>query len=212
VGEDVHLTSEESTTHDVSLIGEEGTEQVEKGRWTRKHRASLLVIVAIISIFVAIYFLNQALGDAWLYGYFGAFLISLMASAVVIIPIPALPVVFILGAILNPAIVGLMVGLGEPLGELTGYMAGYSGRVAIEKGSHYNKLMEWMQRRGTLVLFLSACVPNPVFDVVGAAAGALRYPVWKFLLVLLIGKTIKGMLIAYAGYWTMGFVLRLIIG
>ena len=206
------LIGEDNTSRDIDLAdqGEDGPDPVASRR--RRYRVSLLVIAAIAVIFVAIYFFNQALGDAWLYGYFGAFLISLMASAVVIIPVPGLPVVFFLGAILNPAIVGLMVGLGEPLGELTGYMAGYSGRFAVENRKLYTRLEAGMRRRGTLILLLSACVPNPVFDVVGAAAGALRYPVWKYLLVLFVGKTIKGMLVAYAGYWTLGLLIRYLIG
>jgi len=199
-------------TADSDLPSEEVSEQVKIRRWTKRHWVSLLTLVALAIIFVAIYFLSQALDDAWLYGYFGAFVISLMASAVVIIPVPGLPVIFFLGAILNPFIVGLMVGLAEPIGELTGYMAGYSGRITLQNRRSYTKLHDWMKRRGSLVLFGFSAVPNPLFDVAGVAAGALRYPVWKFLLILLIGKTIKGMLVALAGYWTLRLVLESVIG
>jgi uncharacterized membrane protein YdjX (TVP38/TMEM64 family) len=194
----------------VNLTGEEG--QVKKGRWTRQHWVSLLLIVAVLVIFVVIYFLSQALGDAWLYGYLGAFLISLMASAVVIIPVPGLPVIFLLGAILNPFVVGLMVGLAEPIGELTGYMAGYSGRITLENRRFYNRLEDWMKRRGSLVLFGFSAIPNPFTDVAGIAAGATRYSVRKFLLVMFLGKTAKGMLVAFAGHWTLGLVLSFLIG
>jgi len=190
----------------------QASEQVKIRRWTRRHWVSLLTIVAIVIIFVAIYFLSQALDDAWLYGYFGAFVISLMASAVVIIPVPGLPVIFLLGAVLNPFIVGLMVGLAEPIGELTSYMAGYSGRVTLQNRRFYTRLQDWMKRRGSLVLFGFSALPNPFTDVAGIAAGAVRYPLWKFLLVMFLGKTVKGVIVALAGYWTLRLVLESVIG
>lgn len=196
----------------MNLTSEEVAEQAKRRRWTRQRYVIIIIVVAIITIFVAIYFLSQALGDAWLYGYFGAFLISLMASAVVIIPVPGLPVIFVLGAILNPFIVGLMVGLAEPIGELTGYMAGYSGRITLENRRFYNRLEDWMKRRGSLVLFGFSAIPNPFTDFAGIAAGALRYPVWKFLFVLLLGKTVKGMLVAFAGYFALRMLLEFLIG
>lgn len=197
---------------DVDLAGEERPEPVKERRWTRQRWVILLIIVAVVIIFVAVYFLSQALDNAWLYGYLGAFLISLMASAVVIIPVPAVAVIFVLGAILNPFIVGLMVGLAEPIGELTGYMAGYSGRTTLGNRRFYKRLEDWMKRRGSLVLFGFSAIPNPFFDVVGIAAGAVRYPIWKFLLVLLVGKTVKGMLVACAGYFALRALLKFLIG
>jgi len=91
-------------------------------------------------------------------------------------------------------------------------MAGYSGRTSMENRRFYVKLKDWMKRRGSLVLFLFACVPNPTFDLAGAAAGALRYPFWKYLLMLFLGKTVKGLFIAFAGYWTMRLLLQFLIG
>lgn len=202
----------EETTADLRPASEAVADPVQIRRWTRLHWVSLFIVVAIIIIFVATYFLSQAFDDAWLYGYFGAFVISLMASAVVIIPVPGLPVIFILGAILNPFIVGLMVGLAEPIGELTGYMAGYSGRITLQNKRFYDRLQDWMKRRGSLVIFGFSALPNPLTDVAGIAAGALRYPVWKFLLVLFFGKTVKGMIVAFAGYWTLRLMLEAIIG
>ena len=196
----------------MSLEIAEGSNQADRLSWTRKHRLSLLVIAAFIIISIAIYFLSGLLGDVEAYGYLGVFLISVMASAVIVIPIPAIAVVFGLGAVLNPWLVGLMAGLGEPIGELTAYMAGYSGRVAMENRGFYMRLANWMERRGSLVLFLFSAIPNWFFDIVGVAAGALRYPLWKYLLVVFLGKTLKGWLIAFAGYWTLRLLLQHFVG
>jgi membrane protein DedA with SNARE-associated domain len=38
-------------------------------------------------------------------------------------------------------------------------------------------------------------------DLVGIAAGVLRYPVWKFLLVCFLGKAILYTGMAYVGAW-----------
>lgn len=202
----------ENSTIEENLTGEASTEQVKKRRWTKQHWVGLLLIVGIIVVFVVVYFLSKALGDAWLYGYFGIFIISLMASATIIIYIPAFPVVFVMGAILNPWLVGLMVGLAEPIGELTGYMAGYSGKVTLQNRKFYPKLERWMQRRGPLLLFGFSALPNPFTDVAGVAAGAIRYPIWKFLMWMLVGKMFKGLLVAFAGYWTLRLLVQHLIG
>jgi uncharacterized membrane protein YdjX (TVP38/TMEM64 family) len=62
------------------------------------------------------------------------------------------------------------------------------------------------------VLFLFAAIPNFFFKLVGAAAGAMRYPFWKFLLVTLIGKTVKGIAFAFIGYGILRLILHWIIG
>ena len=49
---------------------------------------------------------------------------------------------------------------------------------------------------------------NPVFDIVGAVAGAIRFPVWKFCIYGGIGRIIKHTLVAFAGYWGVDFMFR----
>jgi len=203
---------EDEREQDVSPNTTEGIKQVERLSWTRRHYVILSVISALIVFSIVIYFLSGLLGDVEAYGYLGVFLISAMASAVIIIPIPAIAVVFGMGAVLNPWLVGLMVGLGEPIGELVAYMAGYSGRIGMENRGFYVRLSKWMERRGSLVLFLFSAIPNWFFDIVGVAAGALRYPLWKYLLVVFLGKTVKGWLVAFAGYWTLRLLLQHFVG
>jgi membrane protein YqaA with SNARE-associated domain len=202
----------DTTSADVPPSSETEAKHAKARRWTKQHWVGLLLIVGIIVVFVVVYLLSKALGDAWLYGYFGVFILSLMASATLIIYVPAFPVVFVLGAILNPWLVGLMVGLAEPIGELTGYMAGYSGKVALQNRKFYTKLERWMQRRLPLVLFAFSAIPNPFTDIAGVAAGATRYPIWKFLLFMFAGKLVKGLMVAFAGYWTLRLVVQSLIG
>jgi len=90
--------------------------------------------------------------------------------------VPGLAISSVMGGVFNPWIVGIVGGVGQALGELTGYMAGYSGQTWVDENPVYNRLAEWMQRHGILTIFVLALIPNPVFDVGGLAAGALRFP------------------------------------
>lgn len=169
---------------------------------------SVGIILALAGAVVYYWERVQGLGS---YGYLGAFVISILGSATIIVPVPSLAVVFALGGVLKyPLLVGIAAGMGEPLGELTGYMAGVGGRKALKSSQNplYTRVQEWMRRRGFLALFAMAAVPNPIFDLIGAAAGALRYPLWKFLLVCWAGKTVKGLMVSFAGAWGLQFVLR----
>jgi membrane protein YqaA with SNARE-associated domain len=133
------------------------------------------------------------------YGYPGVFLISLLGNATIILPAPSLAVVSMTGAFLNPFLVGLVAGFGESLGELTGYLAGYSGQAVIENREKYDRIVTWTQSYGLWVIFILSVIPNPLFDLAGIAAGALRVPLYKFLIVCWVGKTIKTTLFALGG-------------
>ena len=96
----------------------------------------------------------------------------------------------------------------EALGEMTGYMAGLSGKTLLERNRHYPKFRSLLARRGGVFLFVGAVIPNPLFDVVGIAAGSISYPIKKFLTVVFIGKAIKSTTIAYACFWGIESVER----
>jgi uncharacterized membrane protein YdjX (TVP38/TMEM64 family) len=62
----------------------------------------------------------------------------------------------------------------------------------------------WFQRRGVLVIFLLGLIPNPIFDVGGVVAGASRLPMWQFVLAGWAGKSLRLMLLAFAGHFLLG--------
>ena len=152
-----------------------------------------------VAITLAIVLFRDELARFERYGYPGVFLISLLGNATVILPAPSLAVVFGMGGVLNPFFVGLVAGVGEALGELTGYLAGYGGRAVIEDWQMYHRLEKWMQRNGSATIFVLSTIPNPIFDLAGIAAGALRFPLERFLVSCWVGKTIKTTLFAYVG-------------
>ncbi len=95
-------------------------------------------------------------------------------------------------------------------GELSGYLLGYSGQTLIADRPIYTRIQGWMRRWGVWVIFALAIIPNPVFDVGGMIAGALRFPLWKFLSSCAIGKIIKNIAFALAGYYGIEAILRLL--
>ncbi len=141
------------------------------------------------------------------YGYLGVFALTLLSDATVIVPFPGLAGIFVAGGFFNPILIGMVGGLGSALGEMTGYLAGYGGRAVIEDRDAYAKLEKWMQRNGTLTVFVLSVIPNPVFDMAGIAAGMLKFPVWRFLLACWLGKAIKFTAIAFAGAASWDFIL-----
>jgi membrane protein YqaA with SNARE-associated domain len=165
----------------------------------------LLAVALVIVITLAVWRMADKLEQFKLWGYPGIFVISFLGNATVILPAPSLALVFAMGGILNPLLVGLVAGPAEALGELTGYLAGYSGQAVVENLQMYDRLTGWMQRNGALTVFVLSAIPNPFFDLAGIAAGVLRYPLSRFLLFCWLGKTIKTIVFAFAGAYSLTF-------
>lgn len=168
-------------------------------RQTRTRALRLLALLLVVAVTVVGVLWRGRVRGFVAYGYPGIFLISLAASGTVILPAPSLALVFALGGVLNPILVGLAAGLGEALGELTGYLAGYSGQAVIENREVYHRLHGWMRRYGWATIFFLSVFPNPFFDLAGIAAGILRLPVGYFFLSCWLGKTFKTIVFALAG-------------
>lgn len=173
---------------------------VEKQKWWELPIRILGILVAI-AISVAIYLARDQIEQLPAYGYPAVFLISLLGNASVIVPAPSFAVAFVAGGALNPIAVGVTAGLGAALGELTGYLAGASGKGVVDQRPTYQKLRRRMEKSGFLVIFTLGVVPNFLFDVGGILAGAVRMPVWQFLLAAWLGKGIRLSIVAATGYW-----------
>lgn len=133
------------------------------------------------------------------YGYLGVFVLTLLASASVFLPSPALGVAALAGATLNPWLVGLVGGVAAGLGESTGYLAGRGGSDLAARSRFYPRVEGWVRRWGLLTVFALAFVPGPVFDLAGLAAGTMRMPFGRFLGACLAGKILRFILVAWLG-------------
>ena len=159
--------------------------------------------IALLLIFASDFFTR--IGN---WGYLGVFVVQVLNSATILLPAPGHAHTFAIGGSLNPVIIGVVGGLGAGLGELTGYMLGATGRGMVAGGRWYARFDAVANRWTWAALFGIAALPLP-FDVAGVWAGAYRYPVWRFLAFVAMGKMVKVTLIATAGYYSVPYLLRL---
>ena len=137
--------------------------------------------------------------------------LAAISTATLILPAPGLALTAIAGATGDPIVVGIVMGLGQAAGELTGYAAGRSGSSFLPDSPAVRTVKGWLERRGMIVIFVLALIPNPLFDLAGIAAGVLRLPVLRYLAAAASGKVIKNVIIA-SGAWTIGAVLASVVG
>jgi len=180
---------------------------VGKRERAKKIITPLLTLLLVIAISVGIFLYRGKVAELEGYGYLGAFLVSLVSNATIILPAPGLLIILALGTAFPPVLVGLAAGIGAAIGEMTCYMVGYSGQGIVENRRLYGKSVQWLKRWGALTVFIFAATPLP-FDVMGIAAGLLRFPFWKFFLACWLGKTVVNILAAYAGLYGWETMLR----
>ena len=172
-----------------------------KKQGLRKKVAPLLMLLLVLAITVALLLYQDKVAELGNYGYLGVFLISLAFNATILLPMPIFAILFVLGDTFNPVLVGVAGAAGGAIGEMTGYMVGYSGRGVVQSNKMYARAEGWMRRWGALAIFIFTLVPFTPFDLVGMAAGALRFPIWKFLLICWFAKVLLYTALALAGAW-----------
>ena len=170
-------------------------------RWLPIAFLLLAVVLAVL-----VWSLRSYIPPEKLAGYPGVFFLAFFGAVSMILPVPGLVSVCGLSLVLNPFALGVLSGLGESLGESSAYAVGYGGDTIFDRFAFYRNLRPivqgWMEKRGTLVVFLVSVIPNPIVDVVGIAAGSVHFPFRRFLIIVFIGKTIKGLLIAYTCHYS----------
>jgi membrane protein YqaA with SNARE-associated domain len=160
----------------------------------------ILAFLFVVGITLVLFSLRHEIHKFRAYGYPGIFLISLLSSATVFVPIPAVLITSAMGAIFNPFWIAMASGLGAGLGEFTGYLAGYSGQAVIERRGWYAQVEIWMKKYGDVIILVLAFIPNPLFDMAGITSGALKLPWYRFLSWTLAGKILKMLVFAYGGF------------
>lgn len=171
---------------------------------TRTTLLRILALVFVVGLSVVLYIFRDRVQELEGLGYTGIFLVSLFSSATIILPVPGVLFTSMMGAVFNPLWVALAAATGAALGELSGYLAGFSGSGVAEKTALYEKMERWMRRFGGVTVLVFAFIPNPLFDMAGMIAGALKMKLWKFLLFCWLGKLGKMLLFAYGGDQIMG--------
>ncbi|NYZ76789.1 DedA family protein [Candidatus Micrarchaeota archaeon] len=169
-----------------------------------KRKAAVEIIFAIL-IIIAVFALSDKISELQQFGYAGVFVISLLSAATIFFPAPGWAAVIAMGGVLNPYLVGIAAGVGSGIGEITGYMVGNGITELSDARLEGQKKM--IRKYGSGIIFLLAFIPNPLFDVAGLAAGAMKMNVLKFIALCILGRTIRYILLAHLGMFIGPYVL-----
>jgi membrane protein YqaA with SNARE-associated domain len=159
----------------------------------------IVALLFVIGLTIVIFIFRHQVRHLQALGYPGIFLVSLLSNATIILPVPGVLFTSLMGAVFNPIFVALAAATGATLGELSGYLAGFSGQAVVERTLANQRIERWMLKYGHWTILLLAFVPNPLFDIGGMVAGAIKMPIWRFLIFCWVGKLGKMLLFAFGG-------------
>lgn len=189
-------------------------EQVHQRRSARDYAllSVSFAITVVLCVLVLVYW--QELVRFARYGYIGVFIISFLADITLFVPVPSMFIVFTLGGILNPVLVGLIAGAGETIGSMVVYVTGLSSAKAFHALDHrvMDKFRTWIRTRGALSVFVMAAILNPLFYPFTAIAGMMHFGWWRFFLLCLAGKSLKNVILAVVGYYGVNTMLEILGG
>lgn len=176
-------------------------------RWLLGTLAVLAILVG--SLWVAVNPIGIERLGHW--GYVGAFLISLIASATIILPAPGIAVVIAMSTTLDPLVLAVVAGIGSAVGELSGYLAGASGSALVpaRRRAQFEQLRRLTDRYGVAGLAFLAALPLPLFDFAGIVAGILRMRVASFLTAVSLGKSVKYLVLILLGVGPVHYLQQL---
>lgn len=189
---------------EINVIKKEDRSKVQRQKVLR-----ILAILLVVAISVGVFLIRNEAERLAAFGYPGVFLLAFLSYATVLLPAPAVAIVFTMAGVLSPFWVAIVAGAGAALGEISGYLAGFSGQAVIERAELYKRLSGFMSRHGALTVLLLSAIPNPFFDLAGVAAGALKMPLRTFLFWAWIGETVKMFLFAFVGNSIFDFISSL---
>ncbi len=174
--------------------------------------AASLVFTVVLCVLVVVYWAEVTRFSR--YGYIGDFIIGLLAGITIFVPVPSVLVVFTLGAVLNPVLVGIIAGAGETLGSMVVYATGLSGARTFHALDHgvMEKFRVWIKTRGAFSVFVMSSIFNPLFYPFTAIAGMMHFGWWRFLILCLAGKSLKNILVSAAGFYGMQALIDLVGG
>ena len=151
------------------------------------------------------------------------FFVSIIGNASLFLPVPVdivllflAPIDFLGLGIMTPLVLGIVVALGASIGEFSGYVVGLAGIKSFEsmKNKEVEKLKllkDKLEVVGIPLIAFFAFTPLP-FDLIGIAAGLSKYSKKKFFIGCFAGKLPRYVILAYAGYFGITFIMQLFGG
>ena len=164
--------------------------------------------MAIISLEFLLQLANSLIDQ---YGYPGIFIISLLASLIVFVPVPYfIPLIFA-ALKLDPTLVALLSSLGATIAKIIIFrLSYYGGKLVSEQTRKRMRPFEILvSRYGWLASFLAAATPLPD-DLIYIPLGFVRYNIYKFGVSLFAGKFLLALIMAWGSRASAPFVELLI--
>ena len=132
-------------------------------------------------------------------------IVALIATAIVVTPVPSAPVAIAAGMVYGAAGGAVIVVIGAELGAIGAFLvARWLGYEAVRRWSGADRIMSYLsQERSQIwlmaVVFVSRLLPFVSFDAVSYAAGLTPLAFWRFALATVVGITPVSFLLTYAG-------------
>ncbi len=134
-------------------------------------------------------------------GYLGIFLVSLLASIIVFVPIPYFPLLITasFNQNFNPHLIALVSSVGTVIAKTIIFLASYYGRNALSEKTRKRMLplQKLVSRYGWPGAFVAAATPIPD-DIVYIPLGLAKYSPWKFALATFGGKMVMNEAIVWS--------------
>jgi membrane protein YqaA with SNARE-associated domain len=169
----------------------------------------VLALVAVVVFNVGLFLVPIDYAGLGAFAYPGAFLITLVANAAVVVPVPYIPIVAHIATTADSAaVVVLIAALGSALGESVAFFVGRVEKDLFTGHPWFERLRVFFCRewRAGLFLFLFAMPLNPVFDVGGLGAGALGISFRTFFVAVLLGRIVRFTVIALIAFGLIGLI------
>lgn len=159
---------------------------------------------------IVVYIISNSHNFVSRWGYVGIFIVSLVSSASILLPLPSFVIIFTFGAVYDPFWVALAGTLGASIGNITSYFLGLGGKELLEDrySKRLKKIKDTFKKYGApLWIILVHVTPLPD-DIVGIFCGVIRYDFRKYFLYSFIGLLILYLILAYSGHYSINWVLE----
>ena len=171
-----------------------------------RHRRHVALAIAggifLVAFNIAVYLAPIDYSAFTSFAYVGAFVVTFLANALIVIPIPYIPIVAHIGATAGmPWLVVVLGALASVLGESVAFLAGRAEEGLVSEHPVYRRVHRVAQRPllAGAMLFAFAVPPNPIFDVAGLAAGALGVRYRVFFIAVFAARLIRLAVIVWLG-------------
>ncbi|MEM3362203.1 MAG: VTT domain-containing protein [Candidatus Anstonellaceae archaeon] len=161
-----------------------------------------VIITIFIFTFLLVFYSNQIVEFFGQYSYIGIFILSLLSSASLFLPLaPVQLAVVMLSMKLNIVYCAILAGIGSAIGESTGYIFGKELKEILKEKKQlkqneifkkiYNLNIRILKNHTYGAIFLLSFFPNPIFDIVGVYAGIKKVKYPYYLLLTSVGRILR---------------------